>query len=97
MCGPSRRKARHRKKWLISNDGGHWPKWRRDGKELLYLTPDRAIVAVDVTTGAIFRHGSPKLLFTPDIRTPEARFDVTKDGRRFIPVSFTKQAQNRRR
>ena len=78
------------RKWLISTDGGHWPKWRRDGKELLYLTPDRAIVAVDVTTGATFRHGSPKLLFAPGIRTPEARFDVTKDGRRFIiPIAFT--------
>ena len=78
------------RKWLISTEGGHWPKWRRDGKELLYLTPDRAIVAVDVTTGATFRHGSPKLLFAPGIRTPEARFDVTKDGRRFIiPIAFT--------
>jgi hypothetical protein len=78
------------RKWLISNEGGHWPKWRRDGKELLYLAPDRGIVAVDVTAGATFRYGSPKLLFASGIRTPDARFDVTKDGRRFIiPTSLT--------
>jgi hypothetical protein len=78
------------RKWQISTDGGHWPKWRRDGKEVLYLAPDRRIVAVDVTTGAGFRHGSPKPLFASGIRTPDARFDVTKDGQRFIiPASLT--------
>jgi len=49
------------RKWQVSYDGGNWPKWRRDGKELLYLAADRRIVAVDVKTGASFQHGTHSL------------------------------------
>ena len=72
------------RKWLISDNGGHWPRWRRDGKELLYLGADRGIVGVEVTTGSSFHHGTPEQLFASGIRTPGARFDVTSDGRRFL-------------
>ena len=47
------------RKWLVSDNGGHWPKWRRDGKELLYLAADRGIVGVKVATGVSFQHGAP--------------------------------------
>jgi dipeptidyl aminopeptidase/acylaminoacyl peptidase len=78
------------RKWLVSDSGGHWPKWRRDGKELLYLAADRRIVGVEVKTGASFQHGVPQGLFASGIRTPDARFDVTADGRRFlIPAQVT--------
>jgi hypothetical protein len=43
-----------------------------------------------VTTGASFQNGAPQVLFASGIRTPDARFDVTKDGRRFlIPATVT--------
>src|SRR5712671_6499055 len=39
------------RKWQVSDSGGRWPRWRRDGKELLYLGAGRRIVAVEVKTG----------------------------------------------
>jgi eukaryotic-like serine/threonine-protein kinase len=78
------------RKWLVSGNGGYWPKWRRDGKELLYLDADRGIVGVQVAAGASFQHATPQPLFASGIRTPDARFDVTADGRRFlIPTQVT--------
>ena len=78
------------RKWLVSGNGGYWPKWRRDGKELLYLDADRRIVGVQVAAGTSFQHGTPQPLFESGIRTPDARFDVTADGRRFlIPAQVT--------
>jgi hypothetical protein len=47
------------------------PEWRRDGKELFYLSGDGKIMAVDVATdGAEFAAGVPLELFDVDI--PEA-------------------------
>ncbi len=80
------------RKWLVSGNGGHWPKWRRDGKELLYLGANRGVVAVEVTTGAGFQHGAPRVLFASGIRTPDARFDVTSDGARFLIPSAIPEA-----
>jgi Tol biopolymer transport system component len=72
------------RKWQVSYNGGTWPKWRRDGKELFYLSAAREMVAVDVNTGATFQSGSPHLLFQTGIYTPDARFEVSADGRRFL-------------
>jgi DNA-binding winged helix-turn-helix (wHTH) protein/Tol biopolymer transport system component len=75
------------RKWQVSANGGHWPKWRGDGKEILYLTNDRVIAGVNVTTAATFTHSAPHALFPSEIRTPDARFDVTEDGQRFLVPS----------
>lgn len=50
-------------KWQISTDGGEEPLWRRDGKELFYLTPDKQLMACEVQATEIFKAGSSKLLF----------------------------------
>jgi Tol biopolymer transport system component len=48
----------------ISNGGGVDPSWRKDGRELLYLTPDRSVTAVSVTVaGDAFSIGPPVALF----------------------------------
>jgi Tol biopolymer transport system component len=72
----------------ISFSGGGQPTWRADGKEIFYLSPDGALMAVPVESGEnFFRSGTPKELF----RTRDASsFDVTADGQRFLvtqPVS----------
>ena len=72
------------RKWQVSYNGGTWPKWRRDGKELFFLDAERRMVSMDVNAGATFEHGAPKTLFATGIITPDSRFDVTADGRRFI-------------
>ena len=77
-------------KWQISNQGGLLPRWRRDGRELFYLTPDGTLMAVLVTLGATFEFGAPralfatKVLFTPIYKTWMNQYAVASDGQRFL-------------
>src|SRR5260370_36705250 len=46
----------------ISQDGGDQPRWRRDGKELFYCSPDGKLMAVDVVaTSPELTPGIPQL------------------------------------
>jgi Tol biopolymer transport system component len=61
--------------------------WRQDGKELIYLTSDWEVMAVDVITTPTFQAGTPRILFTlPDrLRgNPEQWKNVSRDGQRFV-------------
>jgi Tol biopolymer transport system component len=76
-------------KWQISASGGSQPRWRRDGKELFYLSSARKVTAVDVNTEATtFAHGTPRaLLDTPILKGedhPGDQYAVTADGQRFL-------------
>ena len=73
----------------ISIAGGMQPEWRRDGKELFYISADGKLTAVPVVTdGAAFSAGAPRALF--DVEVPEATapyatdYAVTADGQRFL-------------
>jgi len=73
----------------ISIAGGMQPEWRRDGKELFYISADGELTAVPVTTdGATFSAGTPHALF--DVEVPESNqpyptdYAVTADGQRFL-------------
>ncbi len=69
-------------KWMVSKGGGNNPLWRRDGKELFYLSSDGFAMAVDVTTSGVFQAGIPKQLFKVP---PGVLFwDVAPDGKRFV-------------
>jgi hypothetical protein len=80
-------------KWQISKDGGSFPKWRRDGKEMFYLAADRKMMAVEVQAGANFQASVPRPLFETRISGPFAHFTVTGDGRRFLVPTPTGEAQ----
>jgi hypothetical protein len=74
--------------WMISKGGGLSPHWRYDGKEMFYMTPQGAIMSVDIDMKSGFQPGTPRQLF----KLPgEVRFwDVTRDGQKFlIPVAAT--------
>jgi len=73
-------------KFQISSDGGTQPRWRRDGKELFYLAPDRKMMAVTVRTGATFEAGTPQTLFetTLDVAFLGPNYAVAADGQRFL-------------
>ena len=78
-------------KWQVSYGGGSWPIWRRDGKELFYLSEDRKMVAVEVKPGAGFQAGTPQPLFATGVFTPDARFEVTADGLRFLIPTVSRE------
>lgn len=74
-------------KWQVSVNGGGAPAWRRDGKEIYYLSPERKLMAVDVhTTDSAVEVGIPAPLFeaTVDVYTAPNRYDVSGDGKRFL-------------
>jgi len=80
-------------KVAVSTGGGSQPQWRRDGRELYYYTPDRKLMAVEVTeAGSTFKIGAARPLF--ELRISGAGIDrgfpgigyytVTRDGKRFL-------------
>jgi predicted Ser/Thr protein kinase len=73
-------------KWLISKGGGAQPRWRKS-TEIIYLSADHKLTAVEVTTSPTFKSGPPKPLFTAPIyfsATDLQRYDVTADGNRLL-------------
>jgi eukaryotic-like serine/threonine-protein kinase len=70
----------------ISREGGNQPRWRRDGKELFYLAPDRKLMAVTVKTGATFEADAPRTLFQTELDVTALRqsYAVSADGQRFL-------------
>jgi len=88
--------------WRISQGGGMGPRWRNDGRELYYRTPDGDVMAVEITFKPTFRVGIPETLFSaPSAWSFYANFnafvtwDVNGEGSRFllpVPVEETAQA-----
>jgi serine/threonine protein kinase len=79
-------------KWQVSKDGGTDAKWRGDGKEITFVGPGNALMAVDVNgSGAAFQMGTPQKLFTFSANTGG---DVTADGKRFLLTVTSAQDQN---
>jgi hypothetical protein len=70
-------------RWQISN-GGKYPAWRRDGRELYYRSRDGVLMAVEIATTPTFQAGTPQALGTL-LRGlwPDVPWD-TADGRRFL-------------
>jgi hypothetical protein len=76
-------------KWTVSSAGGSQPQWRRDGKELFYLSMDVKLMAVDVhATASSFDTGVPRTLFDlGDLRaelSARNNFMPSADGKRFL-------------
>jgi len=78
------------RKWQVSSQGGLMPHWRRDGRELFYLTPDGTLMAVAMDLGATCEIGAPRALFATGIRMiPRYKewmnqYAVGRDGQRFL-------------
>lgn len=72
----------------VSNHGGIDLEWRRDGKELFYLTMDRRLMAIDVRPGATrLQFGVPHALFSAgNLSTTlvAGSWDAASDGQHFL-------------
>ena len=77
--------------YQVSQGGGQHPRWRRDGRELVYVGANRMVIAVDVVLSPGIRTGTPRPLFqTPAAVDQSSRFEMASDGHRFLvraPVS----------
>jgi hypothetical protein len=87
---------------VISRDGGSQPRWRRDGKELFYSSPDGKLMAVDVTEGPTFKASVPRTLFQVPIAQighnegglQVLGWDVAPDGNRFLIDTATTSSES---
>ena len=76
-------------KWQVSTAGGAQPRWRRDGKELLFLSLAGEAMAVEVSVSKdrVFQAGTPRKLFQANpvsVFNGRNQWDVTPDGQRFL-------------
>jgi serine/threonine protein kinase/Tol biopolymer transport system component len=67
----------------ISTSGAAQPRWRRDGKELFYLSGDKSLMAVAVKEGEAFESSEAIALFKLDSIVYDS-YDVSHDGKRFL-------------
>lgn len=80
-------------KWQVSGSGGEQPRWRRDGKELFCVAPDKKLMAAGVTLGmGVFDASPPKPLFDTTLAAGylgiSQAYDVDRDGQRFVIASI---------
>jgi Tol biopolymer transport system component len=75
----------------VTTSGGEFPRWRSDGRELFYLSPDNKLTAVAVkTNGDDLVLGEPQPLFEVTVPAqPGAPYVVANDGQRFLLIIDT--------
>jgi len=66
----------------VSTRGGENPRWRRDGKELFYMSGGADIVAVPMHWGKTPEPGAPVVLFRVEGELQD--YDVEASGQRFV-------------
>ena len=74
-------------KWQLSTRGGTNPTWRRNGRELYFISADSNLMVVEVTLGAEVKAGTPRELFslrTLRVSSSFTGLNMTGDGQRFL-------------
>jgi serine/threonine-protein kinase len=79
------------RRYPVSTEGGGFPRWRADSRELYFLSPDSRLMATSFTGGTHPAIGTPVPLFEvqlvahPDRGTfAEYEYDVNADGSQFL-------------
>lgn len=88
-------------KWQISTNGGAQPRWRRDGKELFYISLNGQMMAAPIPLdpkGQAVEPGTSVALFPRQIAedrvlgsTNKHQYAVTRDGQRFLIASVKEE------
>jgi hypothetical protein len=78
----------------VSSGNATVPAWRRDNKELYYLTVGGDLYATEISeTGNELQMGTPKLLFRANIAPMGSGYDVAQDGQSFVVQVNAKGSQ----
>jgi eukaryotic-like serine/threonine-protein kinase len=86
---------------MISNGGGDYPIWSRDGKSLLYMDANRRVMEVPYQVkGDAFAIQSPRPWAAAAIRGPTnlvngRQYDLSADGKRLLVPIQPKDAEER--
>jgi Tol biopolymer transport system component len=77
----------------LSTNGGSYPRWRRDGKEMFYINTNNRMMAALVDGGAAqFKVGAEAPLFEVRLLRGDWPYDVSADGQRFVVNSRIEQS-----
>jgi serine/threonine protein kinase/Tol biopolymer transport system component len=83
----------------ISTNGGVQPRWRGDGRELFYLTPDSRVMSVTFgSDAAAIEPAPPKALFATNVAIGSnvggMQYTVTPDGQHFLVSTMVGEVSN---
>ena len=89
-------------KWQVSVTGGTIPRWSPSGDRLFYVElPAANVMEVDVSLTPAVRMSTPRLLFNTKKAEVEmnenTRFDVSRDGKRFLMIKSLRPEGDRPR
>jgi Tol biopolymer transport system component len=78
-------------KWQISSNGGRYPRWRGNGSDIVYLSPDGKLVsaAIHFTSDSV-QAGVPRVLFDaalPSVPFSRYLYDLSPDGQRLLVLN----------
>ena len=68
----------------VSKDGGRWPMWRRDGREMYWVDERGTIMSADLGAAPALQPGIPRAVFERRLQNPSDRYAVSGDGQRFL-------------
>jgi eukaryotic-like serine/threonine-protein kinase len=74
----------------VSTNGGFKPQWRRDGKELFYLSTDGSMMAAKISVAGGVLTAEPQRLFAANLKLHtnyDANYAVSSDGQRFLGIA----------
>ena len=72
-------------KWMISTEGGQYPRWARNGREIFFFSGDQ-LMSVDVEIQPAFKAGTPRALFQAAGYLSAGNYDVAPDGQHFLMI-----------
>ncbi len=82
-----------KEKWQVSKEGGNFPRWRPDGKELYYRSAQGKLVAVEIQTSPTVTIGLPKVLFDISPMGVPNMYAVLENGNRFLVNEISKPTE----
>lgn len=82
----------------VSKAGGGQATWRKDGRELFYLSPGGELMSVEIMPGAALVTGTPRMLFqtTIEVVLVVDQYAPTADGQSFLVVEPVESATAQR-
>jgi Tol biopolymer transport system component len=78
--------------WQVSSDGGKWPRWSRDGKQLYFVSMRNEMMSTEIQekgSSVEVGHAVSLFSFRPSLRIYRLGmigYDVSPDGKRFLLV-----------
>jgi Tol biopolymer transport system component len=81
----------------VSTEGGTYPTWRMDGKELFFLAESGKLMSAEIERAGMLKVSAPKPVFrAAGLGVPPYGYAPTGDGKRFLIIEGqpTQPAQN---